>query len=111
MLSAYADENIKQGVIDGLRLRGMDLVTAEERSQRATDDEILLVTAAAEGRLFLTNDADLLRIHSEWAAAGRHHAGIVYWEQNLPIGEAIRRTLRYAREMTPENSRDSVKYL
>ena len=67
MLSGYADENLKAAIVAGLRQRGMDLVTAEDRNQRRTDDELFLETATAEGRLLLTNDTDFLRItESGW---------------------------------------------
>jgi hypothetical protein len=89
----------------------MDLVWAEDRGQRATDDEILLATATAEGRALLTNDTDFIRIHSEWTAAGRRHAGIVFWAQELPIGEAIRRILRYASQTTVEGAASALKFL
>jgi predicted nuclease of predicted toxin-antitoxin system len=58
MLSGYVDENVKAAIVSGLRQRGMDLVTAEERNQRQTDDEVLLATATSENRLILTNDTD-----------------------------------------------------
>ena len=110
MLSGYADENVKEAIVAGLRQRGMDLVTAEERNQRRTDDEVLLETAAVEGRILLTNDADFLRIHAEWMAAGRDHAGIVYWPQDRPIGEAIRRILQYALQTAPVDAANVVKF-
>lgn len=34
MLSGFADEHVKAAIVDGLRLRGMDVVTAHERGQR-----------------------------------------------------------------------------
>jgi predicted nuclease of predicted toxin-antitoxin system len=111
MLLGYADENVDVAVVRGLRRRGMDVVTAEDRGQRATDDEILLATATTEGRLFLTNDADLLRIHAQWMAANRHHSGIVFWKQNLPVGEAIRRVLRYVFQTTAEEAQNMVRFL
>jgi hypothetical protein len=94
MLSGYADEHVKSAIVAGLRQRGMDMVTAQERGQRQTDDEILLATAGTEGRLLLSNDTDFLRIHSDWMAAGRNHAGIVYWPQERPVGEVVRRILQ-----------------
>ena len=48
MLSGYAQENLKAASVAGLRLRGTDLVTAEEWNERQTDDEIHLEAAAAE---------------------------------------------------------------
>jgi Domain of unknown function (DUF5615) len=111
MLDGYADENVKAAVVDGVRLRGMDVVTAQERDQRETDDEELLETAAAENRLLLTNDTDFLRIHAEWCAAGRNHAGIVYWHQNRSIGDAVRGIAEYAELTAPEDAANMVRFL
>jgi hypothetical protein len=110
-LTGYADENVKAAIVAGLRLRGMDLVTAQERGQRQTDDEQLLVTATAEGRLLLTNDTDFLRIHGEWMATGRTHAGIVFWPQDRPIGEVIRKVHQFALATTPGDAADAVKFV
>ena len=110
MLPGFADEHVKAAIVAGLRQRGMDLVTAQERGLRQTDDEALLATATAEGRLLLTNDTDFLRIHSEWMTAGRHHAGRVFWPQERPIGEAIRRIHQYALQTSPEQAANAVKF-
>ena len=77
MLSSFADEPVKAAIVEGLRLRDMDVVTAQERDQRQVDDEALLAVATGEGRLLLTNDTDFLRIHSRWLSDPRDHAGIV----------------------------------
>lgn len=111
MLAGYVDEHVKEAIVDGLRLRGMDVVTAQERGQRQKDDEELLETATAENRLLLTNDTDFLRIHAEWCAAGRDHAGIVYWHQNLNIGAAVRGVAEYAENTSPADAANMVKFL
>ena len=111
MLPAYADEHVKSAIVHGLRRRGMDIVTAQERGQRQTDDEALLATATSEERLLLTNDTDFLRIHSEWLTIGRRHAGIVYWPQERPIGEAIARIHQYALLTSPEYAIDIIKFI
>jgi hypothetical protein len=110
MLTAYADEHVKAPIVEGLRRRGVDIVTAQERGQRQTDDEILLATATAENRVFLTNDTDFLRIHGAWMAAGRSHAGIVYWPQGRPIGEAIRRIHQHLLQSAPDDTANVVKF-
>jgi hypothetical protein len=48
----------------------------EERALDGWDDERLLALATEEGRITVTfNVADFARITTEWAAAGRRHAG------------------------------------
>jgi predicted nuclease of predicted toxin-antitoxin system len=82
MLSGYADEHLNYAIVTGLRRRGVDVVRVQDRGQCGMDDEILLATATAENRLMLSNDQDFLLIHHNWQAAGRSHAGIVYWHQS-----------------------------
>jgi hypothetical protein len=111
MLSAYVDENVKAAIVDGLRLRGIDLVTAQERGQRQTDDEILLESATLSERLLLTNDTDFLRIHAAWMAAGKRRAGIVYWPQERTVGVAIVRIHQYALQTSPQDAINFVKFV
>ena len=89
----------------------MDLVTAQERNQRQTDDEVLLVAATAEGRLLLTNDTDFLRIHSNWMVSGQTHSGVVFWLQDRPIGEVIRQVHQYALTTLQPDAVNRVKFV
>ena len=50
------------------------------------DDAILLRTAAAVGRVFVSQDKDALRL----AAQGADHAGVVYAPQGTTIGDLVR---------------------
>ena len=62
----------------GLRARGVDVLTAEEAQMRGAPDEQHLEFAAAQNRvLYSYNRRDFARIHRDWVAGGRSHAGIV----------------------------------
>lgn len=112
MLSGFADQHVHAATVTGLRRRGMDVVTAQERGQCGVDDDVLLGSATAERRLLLTYDTDFLRIHAEWLKLGKDHVGIVFWHGNqLSIGEAIRRILDYAQHTDPADAENMVKYL
>ncbi|MGH7128583.1 MAG: DUF5615 family PIN-like protein [Planctomycetaceae bacterium] len=111
MLSGLADQHVKAAIVAGLLRHGMDVVTAFERNLASAEDEELLEAATAEGRLMLTNDTDFLRIHSDWMNQGRSHIGIVFWRQDLPIGEAIRRIVQYALQTPPDQAANMVKFL
>ncbi len=89
----------------------MDLVTAQERNHRRTDDELLLAAATGEGRLLLTDDTDFLRIHSSWMASGNTHSGIILWPQDRPIGEVIRQVHQYALTIRHEDAVNRVKFV
>jgi hypothetical protein len=111
MLPGYVDEHVDRRITEGLRRRGMGVGTAQEHNQRNTDDAILLATATAEGRLMLTCDVDFLRLHHEWMATGKNHAGILFWPQRLRIGEAVRRIFDYATSTDPADAVNTLTYL
>ncbi|MEK7277592.1 MAG: DUF5615 family PIN-like protein, partial [Chloroflexota bacterium] len=81
----YLDEHVDLDIAKALQRRGVDVTTAQEEGQRKTDDAILLETATRQGRVFVTQDADALRI----AARGIQHAGIAYAPQGTPIGPIL----------------------
>ena len=68
----YMDEHVPTAVTTGLRLRGVDVLTAQESDLLAASDETHLAWASNKGRVLFTQDADFLRLH----AAGVPHAGI-----------------------------------
>ncbi len=111
MLAGFADECVSLPIVLGLRQRGMDVVTAQDRGQTKSDDEILLTMATAEGRLMLTNDHDFFAIHHAWMLSGRNHAGIAYWDQDMPVGVAIRRILHYVSQAPPAHAANFLKVL
>lgn len=84
-LKFYMDVHVKSAVTNGLRQRGVDVLTAQEAGMRLAEDDEHIEFALAQGRVIFTNDADFLRLH----ARGMHHAGIVYCPQTDAIGEMI----------------------
>lgn len=111
MLPAYADENVDHRIVAGLLRRQMNVVTAQERDQKQTDDEILLATATSESRLMLTNDADFLRLHSEWLAAGKSHGGIIFWTVDVPIGDVIREIIKIAETTSEQDATNLLRFV
>jgi hypothetical protein len=56
-IALYLDENMPRAIAIGLRLRGVDVLTAQEDNRRKTDDSILLDRAGALGRVMVSFDA------------------------------------------------------
>ena len=84
-LKFYMDVHIKGAVTNGLRQRGVDVLTAQEAGMRLAEDDEHIEFALTQRRVIFTNDADFLRLH----AKGIHHAGIVYCQQTDSIGKMI----------------------
>jgi predicted nuclease of predicted toxin-antitoxin system len=69
-----ADENLPRPLIDALRERGHDVLSAVESLSGMTDQAIV-VRATAEGRIIFTFDKDFGELAVRFRAVG--HAGVV----------------------------------
>ena len=80
------DEHVPRAVTEGLRRRGVDVLTAQEAGRLEIEDREQLRFAAAEGRVAFSQDTDFLRLHAE----GEPHRGIAYAPQQTAIGVMVR---------------------
>ncbi len=84
--AVYLDECIDRPVLEAMRQRGFDVLTALEAGRGEDPDEAQLVYASEHGRVFFTyNRMDFRRLHAKFARAGRPHAGIVVMPQASPL--------------------------
>ena len=112
MFPLYADENVESAVIRGLQRYGWNVVRALEVLPEGSSDRAHLEHAAGLGRVLLTNDQDFLRLNAEYAAAGRTHAGIVFWKQRAwGVGEIVRRIEAYGAALRKGSPANTVKFL
>jgi predicted nuclease of predicted toxin-antitoxin system len=86
----YVDVHVRCAITEGLRLRGIDALTAQEDGAREFDDSDLLDRATALGRVLFTQDDDLLREAKRRQQTGETFAGVIYAHQlNVTIGQCI----------------------
>ena len=81
----FTDEHISKSVIDGLRLRGVDVLSIPEAGMTGSSDNEVLSKARATKRIIVTRDADFLKLHS----LGKSHHGIVFIPKEISVGEII----------------------
>lgn len=82
----YTDEHVSKAVINGLRQRGIDVLTTPESAKIGETDLELLTFAKKKQRVIFTQDADFLMLHAD----GLQHSDIVYTSPMSPIGQIIR---------------------
>lgn len=112
MLGFYLDQHVKRAVTDGLRRRGVDVVTAYDDDQSRTDDEDLLIRAAALGRVLVTQDKDFLRIAARWQSDLRPFPGIVFAAQErVDTGQLIEYLELIARLLSADEIRGRVEHV
>ncbi|HEX7379076.1 MAG TPA: DUF5615 family PIN-like protein [Pirellulales bacterium] len=78
MLALYLDQHVPAAITDGLRSRGIDVLTAFEDGHADADDPTLLARAAELGRVVFTRDRDFLAIGREAQSSAAAFGGIVY---------------------------------
>jgi hypothetical protein len=68
-IAFYMDHHVPSAVTRGLRLRGVDCLTAEDDGRADFADPLLLDRATDLGRVIFTQDRDFLAIGAERVAA------------------------------------------
>lgn len=111
-LLLYMDAHVPAAVIDGLRRRGIDCLTAQEDNAEQLDDTDLLTRATAAGRALFTQDKDFLIEAARRQQAGEHFAGIIFSPQlNTSIGQMVKDLEVVAQVYDPSDMVDCVEYL
>lgn len=108
----YMDVHVRRAVTNGLRLRGVSVLTAQEDGTARLDDPSLLDRATELGHLLFTHDDDLLREAARRQQASEAFAGVVYAHQlNITIGQCIDDLELTAKTTEPEEWQNRIMYL
>jgi predicted nuclease of predicted toxin-antitoxin system len=106
------DVHVRRAVTDGLRLRGVDVLSAQDDGTTRLEDPALLDRATRLNRVLFTQDDDLLREAKRRQLAGEPFAGVVYAHQlNITIAECIGDLELIAKATSPADWHDRVMFL
>jgi hypothetical protein len=106
------DHHVDVAITDGLRKRGIDVLTCRDDGTTTWDDEPLLERAAQLERVLFSQDDDLLAIARRWQKQNQSFAGLIYGHQlDLSIGQAVRDLELIAGVYDPDDIRDRVEYI
>ncbi len=111
-IAFYMDHHVPKAITNGLRVRGVDVLTANEDGTHEYEDADLLDRATELQRVLFTQDDDLL---SE--AAKRIHEnitfyGVIYAHQlRVSIGTCVNDLAIIAQAGEPEDIIGSVQFL
>jgi hypothetical protein len=84
------DVHVRGPVTTGLRLRGIDVLTAQEDDRATCSDSDLLDRAGDLGRPLFSQDEDLLREAAQRQSEGISFGGVVYaHQQNISVRRTI----------------------
>lgn len=111
-LALYFDENMAHAIAIGLRVRGVDVLTAQEDSRRKTDDSVLLDHAGALGRVMVSFDADMLAIGTQRQRDGIPFIGIIYAHPTcVSVGRLLQELELVATVGEPRDVANTILYL
>lgn len=111
-ISLYMDHQVPRAITTGLRLRGVDVITAYEDGADTLDDRALLDRASELGRVLFTRDDDLLAEAAHRQRNGVSFGGVIYAHQlRISIGRCIEDLEIIAKLGKPDDLKNVVQYL
>jgi predicted nuclease of predicted toxin-antitoxin system len=106
------NHHIPAAVTEGLRRRGVDVVTAFEDGAARWDDEELLARATELGRTLFSQDEDLLAVTHNWLKTGKNFSGLVYaHQQQITLGQAVKDLELIAKALEPHDMRNRIEFI
>ena len=113
-IQLYFDEDAMHSrLVGGRRTRGVTVVTVMDSGLTGASDEDQLAFAAGRGcAVYTFNVSDFYRLHTQWAGAGREHAGILLAaQQRFSVGEQLRRILLLRTRLSAADMRNRIEFL
>jgi Domain of unknown function (DUF5615) len=108
LLCYYFDQHYSSQVSQGLRGRGIDVLTAQDAGRCGLPDPDQLAFATAEDRVMATFDTDYLALHQ----GGVSHAGIAWCPATkYSIGKLIQLLFLLHGTTDRDTMRNRVEYL
>lgn len=108
----YMDHNVPAAITIGLRLHGVDVLTAYEDEHHQVPDPLLLNRAHQLGRVLFSRDDDLVAEAVRRQREGALFPGVIYAHQlRVSIGKAIDDLLIIAMSGEPEELVNTVQFL
>lgn len=112
MLRLYMDVHVPAAITEGLRRRGIDVLTSQDDGTRTSGDEELLRRATELARILVSQDQDLLALTAQWQTSSLEFSGLAFAPQEGgSIGAYIEDLELIAGCCSAEELRNSVYHL
>jgi hypothetical protein len=106
------DVHVRRAVTTALRLRSINVLTAQEDGSAELADDVLLERATELGRVLVSEDEDLLREGARWLSEGKDFSGIIYAHQlRITIGQMVDDLEMIARATSQDEWWGRIEYL
>ncbi|MEM8638073.1 MAG: DUF5615 family PIN-like protein [Cyanobacteria bacterium P01_G01_bin.54] len=106
------DENVPQQITQGLRLRGIDILTVQEDGRSGLADPDVIARATELERVLFSRDNDFLVIAHDFQAQEIPFSGVIYVHpQAISIGNCVKELELIAKVCDIEDCRNLVQFL
>jgi len=111
-IAFYLDHDVPRAITLGLRLRGVEVITAYEDGTSELEDPALLDRAGELGRVLFTRDDDLLAKATKRQRDGIPFRGVIYAHQlRVSIGTCVQDLEMIAKAGEPEDLMNGIMFL
>jgi len=111
-IQLYMDHHIPRAITQGLRARGVDVLTAYDDGADRMPDPDVLDRAGQTGRVLVTQDQDFLHETARRLSVGIPFRGVIGIRQaQIHIGACVHDLERIARVYDPEDLFNRVVFL
>lgn len=111
-LRLYMDEQVPDPITEGLRARGVDVLTVQEDGMAHRPDPELLDRAAVLGRVMVTQDKHFLIEAVSRQRLGKRFSGVIYGQQlRVTIGSCVHDLELLAKASEPDELADRIVHL
>jgi hypothetical protein len=106
------DVHVHRAITNGLRIRGVDVLTTQQDGFRQATDDRLLDRAGELGRVLFSQDDDLLAEAKRRQVEGVQFSGVIYAHQiRITIGQCVQDLELIAKLAEPEELANRVEFL
>jgi hypothetical protein len=111
-LALYMDVHVPRAVTNGLKRRGVEVLTAQEDGSSEFDDPSLLDRATKLRCPLYTQDDDLLAEARRRQRSDESFAGVIYSHQlRSPVGRCIDDLTLIAKTFEPDDLKNRVEFI
>lgn len=108
-MKIYADENIEQSIIEGLRRRKIEVISAKDLGYAGKPDEFHIKKAFEFKAVILTHDIDFVRIAN---SSDLSHRGIIFsHSKDVSVGQCIRGVELLSNVLTDTDMENHIEFL
>jgi hypothetical protein len=98
------DVHVDYAIVGQLRLRNVDVLTAQAIGADRMPDELLLARASELGRLLFTHDIRLQAMAENWQSHGKPFGGLVFGHlMQISIGQCVNELELIAKATEPHD--------